>query len=263
MKCARSYLYGHVVAVPADHVERGVVVVGRPQVAAELLHDLHRGDAVLVRRGRRQEVTFVREAVRADRAAFGQRERRAVVLADVAARARTWEVDPEPDAARHHGDLTGRDLERPELGADQQRPALRDEEQLPVGVDEVTVGHRAVRRVPVDADAAVGRDVAVATHGVQAVDEVGGGVGDRQRIPAQPVRARLDRRGTVRCAASRCRCGRTPDAPPRHDAVDPGAAVDRAGLGERGAADLLGVQPERARAAGVAPDRHGARGPPR
>ena len=53
MNLAVSYLYGRVVPVPADHVQRRMVVVGGPQVPAELLHHLDGRRPVLVggRRG--------------------------------------------------------------------------------------------------------------------------------------------------------------------------------------------------------------------
>ena len=78
-------LVRHVVAVPGDHVERRMRELGRPQPAHELRDDL--ALALVLERGhRREEVARLREALRADRPELGQAERRAVVLAKVAAR---------------------------------------------------------------------------------------------------------------------------------------------------------------------------------
>src|SRR6202044_3595046 len=110
----QGVLVRHVVAVPGDHVQRRVVVVGGPEVAAELLHD--RGGLAFFERGvRGQEVPLAGQAVGADRAAFWQREGGAEVLAQVAAGRLVRQLDAEPDAARDHGDLAGTDAQRAEL----------------------------------------------------------------------------------------------------------------------------------------------------
>ena len=238
-------LVRHVVAVPAHHVERGMVVLRRPQVAAELLHHLDGPPDLLVGRGRGEEIPLVRQPVRADRAALGQGEAGPVVLADVPACERVRQLDPEPDAPRDHRELAGGHVQQAELGAQQQAPGFRHDQQFAVRVDEVAVHHRRAGRVPVNPDPGVAERVAVAADRVQAVDEVGARGRDVRRVPAHPVGIRLDL--TERRAAQQA----VVDSPERRvrgrrdDAVDPGAPVHRPGLGERGAADLLGVQPER------------------
>jgi len=111
---------------------------------------------------------------------------------------------------------------------------------------------------------AAGPDVAVAGDRVEPVDEVGVAGGHRDRIPAQPVRVRLDL--VERGAAER------PVADPgelwvrgrRHDPVYPGPPVHRPRLGERGSAELLGVQAQRRALRRVTPGgqrpRHGLAG---
>ena len=108
-----------------------MVVVGSPEVPAELLDHLHRARAVLVASRRGQEVALVSQAVRADRASFGQGERGAEVLAQVAADGSGGQLDPEPDAARDHRDLAGRHGQRPELGVQGDRACFGHEQQLP------------------------------------------------------------------------------------------------------------------------------------
>ena len=85
MKLAGVVLVRHVAAVPGDHVERRVVVVGGPEVAAELVHHLDGVVALLEGGVRAEEVPLVGQAVGADRAAFRQGEGGAEVLAQVAA----------------------------------------------------------------------------------------------------------------------------------------------------------------------------------
>ena len=118
-------------------------MLGHPERAAPLHEQPRRRVAVLVGRDRRQEVARVGQAVGADRAALGQRERAAVVLAEIAARRAVRQLDAKLDAARDHRDLAGLDVDDAELGAEPQPALLRHEQQLAVGVVEVLVLHRA------------------------------------------------------------------------------------------------------------------------
>src|SRR6188474_1384639 len=79
--------------------------------------------AVLKTCNRRLEVARVGETVGADRAAVGQRELGAVVLADIAARGRTGELDLENHAARHDADLAWLDTDGAHFG-DNDKAAL-------------------------------------------------------------------------------------------------------------------------------------------
>src|ERR1043165_4672835 len=83
----------HVVAVPGDDVERRMREPRFPQPALEL-RDQRAGAGLLERRDRSLEVARLREALRAERSELGQAERRAVVLAYVAARG-AIDVDPK------------------------------------------------------------------------------------------------------------------------------------------------------------------------
>ena len=85
-EAAQIVFVGRVVAVPGDDIERRVIDLASPRAAAPF-HE-HPGGrvAVLVGGDRRQEIARVGEAVRADGAALGQRERAAIILAEIAAR---------------------------------------------------------------------------------------------------------------------------------------------------------------------------------
>ena len=103
-------LVRRVVAVPRDDVERRVADARGPQVADELGDELEVALAILVARDRRQEVARVGEAVAADDAEVGQPERRAVVLAHVAARLAVGQLDGE--SARRAGSPRSRSARR-------------------------------------------------------------------------------------------------------------------------------------------------------
>ena len=135
----------------------------------------------------RQEIARVGEAVGADRAEVGKPEGRAVVLADVAARRAVRQIDAELDAARDDADLAGRDIEDAEFGGDAQASLLRDDQQFAIGVVEVARLHGGVGGVEVHGHAGLRGRVAAAGNGYQAVDEIGGRLGDGKRIPAQLV----------------------------------------------------------------------------
>ena len=79
-------LVRRVVAVPGDDVERRMVDLRRHRLPQNFATSSSGAVDVLVRGDRRQEVARVGEPVRADRAELGQAERRAVILADIAAR---------------------------------------------------------------------------------------------------------------------------------------------------------------------------------
>ena len=77
---------GRVVAVPGDDVERRVAELGDVEPAAPF-HDQPAGRLLVLEPGdRRLEVARIGQAVGADRAAIGQGELGAVILADIAAR---------------------------------------------------------------------------------------------------------------------------------------------------------------------------------
>src|SRR4029078_8920886 len=98
-----------------------------------------------------EDVTGIGESVGADRPQVRQLERRAEVLADIAARLGVEELDPEAQAARNHDDLLRRRRDAPELGVEAQPALLRNDKELAVGIVEKTVAHRTIRRVQVDA----------------------------------------------------------------------------------------------------------------
>jgi len=96
----------------------------------------------------------------------------------------------------------------------------------------------------VDAHAVVRIGRAVAAHGVQAIDEIGGAARQRQRVPAQLV----GRHCAVREIAVQVRLRIRAELTVRHrraDPVQPATPVAAARRGERGARQLFGIQPMR------------------
>ena len=80
-----------------------------------------------------------------------------------------------------------RKIDAPELGGDRERTLLRHDQYFAVGVLEGAAGHRPVDRVKMHSDPAALRDIAIAAIADEAIDEVGRLLGQRQRIPAQPI----------------------------------------------------------------------------
>jgi hypothetical protein len=177
-----------------------------------------------------------------------------VVLADIAARRAVGQADAEAQAARDHHDLAGGDVEAAEFGGELQAPLLRHHQHLAVGVPEDAL-HRAVGGVEMHRDALDGRTLGVGDEGDEAGDEIGGGVGQRQRVPAQPVGRGRGERAAEETAL---------DAPIGRvigrgaDAVGPGAARGVARHGEGCAGNLLGIEAERRALRRVLADRQGA-----
>ena len=79
-------LVRRIIAVPANHVDRRVRQLRPVERSAPFHEQLGRSFFVLVRRDWSKEVARIRQAVRADGAAFGKREGAPVIFAQVAAR---------------------------------------------------------------------------------------------------------------------------------------------------------------------------------
>jgi hypothetical protein len=168
-----------------------------------------------------------------------------VVLADVAAGRAIGQFGAEFDAARNDRQLSRCDFQNAELGAQQQAALLGKDQHFAVGVVEEAVMHRRIGDVEVDAATVLHCRVAVAAEGDDSVDEVGWIGGQRQRIPAHLVGRRRDfSEGAA--AQERVFCVLAIGLVHHRgaDAVAPCAAVQQAGRGEGGAADLLGVKAE-------------------
>src|SRR3954469_4054916 len=97
---------------------------------------------ILVMSDRRQEIARIGQAVGPDRPAVWQRERIAVILADVGPRGAVDQLDAKNDAARNDADLARRDLNDTELGSETQAAVLCHHQQLAVGIEEVFARHR-------------------------------------------------------------------------------------------------------------------------
>ena len=74
-----------------------------------------------------------------------------------------------------------------EFGSDVQAPLLRDEQQFAIGVVKVARLHGGVGGVEVHGHAGLRGRVAAAGNGYEAIDEIGGRLGDGKRIPSQLV----------------------------------------------------------------------------
>src|SRR4249919_647416 len=257
VEVAQVVLVRRVVAVPPDDVERRMADRRTPQVALELGNQFELAFRFLVRRVRREEVSRVGQAIGADRTEVGQAQDRAEVLAHVAARLTIRQFDAEADAAWDHRDFVRLDIEYTELGGDMQAALLRHDQEFAVGVVEEAVLHRLVRRVQVDADAALRAGRTVAGHGEQPVDEIDRRPRQRQRAPAQLVgrdRTVAEVVVEVRMQVRRERAMHRR----RADAVQPAAMIGMARRGERGTAHLLRVQPVRDALRRIASDRQRA-----
>ena len=238
----RSYRYGAWVPCQAT-TSSGERERAGVEGAAGLLHQFELARHVLVGGLRIVEIARVGEAVGADRAEVRQVEGRAVILAQIAARRAVRQVDGDLDAARDHGEVAGREVERAAFGAQADVAGLRQQHHLGVGVAEIAPLHRGVGAVQVDRQAGPGAHVAVPDIARHAVEEVGGRLGHRLRRPA----ALGMRKGAVR--RRRGQPERQVDPAPvalgqdrRRDAVEPCAPVLRPRRGEGGAADLLGIE---------------------
>src|SRR4051794_23452343 len=140
--------------MPGDDIERRMVDLARPQIAAELLHDLTRGVAVFIPRLRRFKVARIRQSVRSDRSQVGQAELSTIVLAYVTAqflivRVRFYLESQAPGYA-HNFARTGLNVTQLCKKAD---PSLfRHEQHLPIRVIEVPVTHTFVEGIDVYRD---------------------------------------------------------------------------------------------------------------
>ena len=126
---------------------------------------------LLVSRDRGQEVASICEAVRSDGTALRQRERAAIVLAQVAARRLARQFDAQLHAARHDHDLTGRRVDDAELGPEAQRTLLENDQHFPVAVVEILVLHGPRDRVDVARHSGLRTDVAGRGDRADALDE--------------------------------------------------------------------------------------------
>src|SRR3546814_20316304 len=95
------------------------------KAAAPLHGEARRLLPVLEGGNRRQEVARVGEAVRADRAALRQGQRRRVVLADEAPRGPLYRLGAALHAARPQAGLAGPDLQHAALGVEAQGAMTR------------------------------------------------------------------------------------------------------------------------------------------
>ena len=259
VEAAQVVLVGRVVAVPGDHVERGVIERRRPQIGRRTSpRSSNVAVAVLVAGDRGEEVARIGEPVGTDRTEIRQAQRRAEVLAYVAARRSVRQLDAEAQAARHHGDLERRDVEHAELGGQSQPSLLRHDEQLAVGVVEealaASIGWRRTSGCRSRcADRASrcrpgwrARRRSRSAPGGWAAGSSAGGWARRRLVEAAAEVPGVD---LAEAAVHRR----------RPDAVQPAAPVGVARRGEGGAGELLRIQPVGAALRGVAPLRQRSR----
>ena len=182
-------------------------------------------------------------------AEFGQPERRAVVLADVAARLLVRQLDAELDAARNDGDLAGRDVENAELGMQRQRAraaarsAVRRRRRRKSGPSIERVGGVEVDRRRRSASCESPLPAIVTRPSTKSVGCVGIGSGSQRNWFGGVGTSSNGAATEPACCSTRSDTGLCIDRRP--DAIEPGAPVQRPRRGERRAAELLGVQAER------------------
>ena len=119
VEAAQIVFVGRVVAVPGHHVERRMVERGRPQLAAGISRPVRsrRRDPRTRRPGSGSRAGCARP-LEPIGPKLRQPQRRAVILADIAARAAVRQLDPEPQAARDAPrSRRGADLQHAEFGA--------------------------------------------------------------------------------------------------------------------------------------------------
>ena len=236
-------LVGDVVAPPGHDVERRVIDTARVQPSAVLCREFEVALTVLEGRDRRHEVARVREPVRTHEPALRQRERLAVVLADVAARGAVEQHDAEHHTARHDGDLARSRLQHAAFRVEPEPALLRHDEQFAVRIEEEAVGHRLVGEVKVYPDAHVQPCVAVGAERHETVDPVRGRLRNREGVPAKLRRRNF---GVLNRPGAQEILGFGLEAAVPHrgtDSVEPVAPVAGARRRKRRAAELLGIEP--------------------
>ncbi|MPL83872.1 hypothetical protein SDC9_29831 [bioreactor metagenome] len=243
---AQIVFVGAVIAVPGDDVERAVIDPGLVEAAAPLDDHARTRLAVLEGGDGAFEVARVGEAVRADRAAAGQVELLAVILAHEAAGGAVQHLDPIDEAARQDGDFLGLEVDHAELGAEPQPALLRHHQQLAVGREEIFVLHRAGDEVDVARHADLGVHVARGSDRAHAGDpgqRLARGR-HRHRVPAILAKARHLRHHIRRgLPIGHVDLGKPAGVLDRGaDAIAPGALVLAARRGEGGARELFGIE---------------------
>ena len=155
LKRARSYLYGHVIAVPGDDVERRVIDAARSTAGPRISRPARRPPRGPRTRppapgNRARWRARWRRSARARAAGTARRNSRRRSRAP-----RRRELDLE--ARRRAGSARSRPARRRagQFGGQAQRPLLRNQQQLAVRVVEVALAHRAVGGVEVNAAAAL------------------------------------------------------------------------------------------------------------
>jgi hypothetical protein len=154
VEAAQIVLIGRVRAVPGDDVERRMIDRRRPQRTAEFGDQFEVPGEVLVPRDRRLEIARLGKSVGADRPEIRQAQRRAEILAHIAARGAVRQLDAKAQAARQDGDLQRFDVQDAEFRQQPQPPLLRHHQHFRIGVVEIAPAHRPVGDVPVDRAAA-------------------------------------------------------------------------------------------------------------
>ena len=171
----------------------GECSIGDPNCPPHLTYSLNGRLDLFVRRDGVFEVTGVGEAVRTDRAEFGQSEGAAVVLADVAAGRAVEQFHPHLHPAGDDHDLAGFGVDDAELGPEPQSAVFGDEQHFPVAVVEVLVLHGPGQEVQVGGHPGLGDDVAGGGDGADpAVDERLRAVRDGDRVPPHGPDGDLD-----------------------------------------------------------------------
>ena len=228
------------------------------QLAGELEDELELAFDFLKGGGGIVEVPFIGEAVGPHRPPLRQLQRRTVILADVPAHRVAGHIDSELQAPWDDGNLTRRDLEHAAFRAQRQRAELRHDQGFTIGDVQVAPVHGPIGRVEMNGAAELGCVVAGRCVGGQAVHEVSRLLRQLRGVPAHRLRRRrlaVQGRGGPGAVVDGLEWPLPHRGP---DAVEPSAPVFRPRGREGGAAELLGVQPERRALRAEAAFREGA-----
>ena len=117
-KTTQIILIGRVVAVPGDHVQRGMLYLRGPKHAIPFHHQGPWSIMIFIGRNGSQKVARIRQAISAYRPAFGQTECCAIVFANVSTGGSAQQLDTNLHPARNDANLSGNHVNCPKFGTE-------------------------------------------------------------------------------------------------------------------------------------------------
>src|SRR3984885_9074157 len=157
-------LVRRVIPMPRNHIEGRMIDGRRPESPHEFRCDVKFAFTVFERSSRGLEVAGIRQSIRPNGTEFREAKRKAIILANIAARRIALLLFPtEHDAARNDANLAGRDVEDAKLRVKAQLPELRDNQHLSVSTVEKSVLHRSVDSIEMDRHANLHCGISITT----------------------------------------------------------------------------------------------------